>query len=115
MKWICTLLALLVLTLSVQPVCAVVSQGDNCCAVYGSGDAVCDAQEDAADHRSSDCNSGCNPFQICACCALSIVAPPHPFTITSSFIGVPSPDWSPLYVRLGDAPAYGFWQPPRIA
>jgi hypothetical protein len=117
MKWLCSLLALLVLILSVQPACADLSSiasntcADSCC----TGSA---AEQDMGkeNDRKKECAHGCNPFQVCGCCAFSVVPP------VLLIAPLPQPDFgletqkrSSLSALVSDQLASGIWQPPRAA
>ncbi|MES2704024.1 MAG: hypothetical protein V4649_15390 [Bacteroidota bacterium] len=109
MKLLCTILALIVLTLSVQPVCMATAGNDTCCTTD-----VCTeeqgGQDDGADKK---CVSGCNPFQLCACCAFCVVIP-QAFSFT--FLpDAPAPaiQWGAQVAGITEEAVPGFWQPPR--
>lgn len=113
MKWLCSLLALLILILSVQPACADLSS---------AGKAACTStcctglqqDEPEKDNRQDDCTYGCNPFQVCGCCAFSVVTP-H-FTFPPSLSPLPEMAAAPgsrLSSILPDQLIAGIWQPPR--
>lgn len=110
-KYLCAILAFLVLTLSVQPVCIAgnVSNPDCChdsnCAEQG--------QENTDDEGADDCTQ-CNPFQLCGCCAFSVV-PPLLLTIQMSEKPVYFTDsWTIHNCPDIEEPVLGFWQPPKI-
>lgn len=101
-------MALIVLLLSVQPVCAVRPHepAAACCADD------CGAAEKEERREDADCKA-CNPFQSCACCVAAVVTPatatlwpaPQPDLPTAAGAERPSP--------LLQTPGSDFWQPPR--
>lgn len=108
-KFICTILAFLVLTLSVQPACAsVVAETIGCCANECTEDGGCKSDHDDA------CKFGCNPFQVCGCCAFSVVMPASvafsPITVSTTASQVFS---SPVE-SLPQSYPRGFLKPPRV-
>lgn len=108
MRFICFLLAMLVLTLSVQPVCATVNES-TCCneAVSCSSDT-----EDLQHHNEDNCK-GCNPFQACGCCAFAVMIPTS-ITLQSPTLLVHSGVYSGFASEgLPVAACADFWQPPR--
>ena len=111
MKWLSTILAIFVLFLSVQPMCAAsisTVQVDACCADD-------DCKEESSDTpKEKDCK-GCNPFQSCACCAMGVVVPLQGFTPHAIMLSHTSRVWS-QHLPHFPAAVYGdFWQPPKIA
>ncbi|MET6996768.1 hypothetical protein [Chitinophaga defluvii] len=117
MKWFSSLMAILVLFLAVQPVCANMPAADTCCSVAATEcckDQPAQQPVEANNHSSQeDCDSGCNPFQLCNCCAFSVLTlHPSPFL---SYIHFNIPQWGIPLIHFSEAPVSGFWQPPRIA
>lgn len=115
MRLLSIILALLVITLSVQPVCMAASAGHSCCvndafATTATSERHCD---DGVPEK--ECSSNCNPFQVCACCACCIVLPqvlapqPPPLMVYTA------PVWNCTPVPDVDAPVYGVWQLPQLA
>lgn len=112
MKWLCTLLAFMVLLLSAQPVCANITRPDQCC---NTGSNCEEAQDDTDNDHKEDCSSGCNPFQLCSCCAFCVLTPAQAiFNIFSDF-PIPGMVWGSLQFGVPDEPVSSFWQPPRQA
>ena len=112
MKWLCTILAFMVLILSIQPVCANASQTDVCC---GAGEACKNEQKNAGNEgrHKEDCSGTCNPFQLCACCAFCVVTPNPVVLKTTLTLPIPSIEWGNSSCRFFDEPLSSFWQPPR--
>jgi hypothetical protein len=109
-KYLCILLAFLVLALSVQPVCASVAAADTCCTESSCTD---DANNDSSDSEQ-DCTGTCNPFQSCNCCVFSAL--PAPFSLfsiksLSVYIDVA---WGSFKCPSVQAPVLSFWQPPKL-
>ena len=111
MKLLCTILALLVLILSVQPVCVAASAEDTCC----TNNDCTEEQDNSNDKQDNGCASGCNPFQLCGCCAFCIVIPPVISFLPVSSITTPGIQWGILSGGITEEPVSGFWQPPRSA
>jgi hypothetical protein len=109
------ILAILVMTLSVQPVCMAASEGHSCCVNDALATTASAETHDEDGSPERECNSNCNPFQVCACCACCIVLPqvfaPQPPPV---FTFIP-PVWNCTPVPAVDAPVYGVWQPPQLA
>ena len=112
MRYICCLLAILVLTLSVQPVCASVlpiqaaGVADSCCRHDD-----CDQPEE---HHDKGCKS-CNPFQLCGCCAFSVVVPQPVAFAESTVTATAVVQGLQPGTALCDAPLASCWQPPNMA
>lgn len=116
MKWLCTLLALWILTLSVQPVCTLFSVEDTCC-TQSLTTSTCENEDgdDCSQTSQKDCRTGCNPFQVCACCAFTVMQPEAAW-IEATQPGIVSvPQWSVHADHDYSAPEYGIWQPPQTA
>lgn len=113
MKTLSIILAFVVLILSVQPVCASISSVDACCDTQRQSDCKQGQCDDS--NSEQDCNSTCNPFQICACCPFSVVTPFQ--TSFQLFIYPTMQDvrWAVLSITCLDEPVSAFWQPPKIA
>ncbi|MBL7712210.1 MAG: hypothetical protein JNL13_07100 [Chitinophagaceae bacterium] len=110
MKFLCAILALLVLTLSAQPVCiAATASSGNCCADSHCADGTEQDEEDEA----GACDQ-CNPFQLCGCCAFSAV-PVAQLSIHPAERAVYSAcRWSIPACPAIEEPVLGFWQPPKL-
>ena len=110
-KWLASFLAILVLLLSVQPVCAVSTeraQVDACCA-----DDVCEEESDGGTSDEGDCK-GCNPFQSCSCCTMGVIVPVQSFALQAMATASLHREWS-QHVPGFPAAVYGdFWQPPKL-
>ena len=111
MRFICTLLAFLVLTLSVQPVCAGVSQADVCC----TGDAGCTERTEHDDCEDNECKGVCNPLQSCGCCVAAVVLPGAVVVFAEPLPQPPVVAWGVFSPQQPMWPAYAIWQPPKIA
>ncbi|HTN18717.1 MAG TPA: hypothetical protein VL092_13590 [Chitinophagaceae bacterium] len=109
MKYLCAIMAFLVLTLSVQPVCVASDvSGQDCC-----HDRNCAEQGSSEEQEDHEC-AQCNPFQLCSCCAFSVVPVLQLFICFSE-----KPDYNELIWGISiypdiDEPVLGFWQPPKI-
>ncbi len=111
MKWLASFLAIIVLFLSVQPVCAASAspaQVDACCA-----DDACEEQRSDIP-KEKDCK-GCNPFQSCACCAVAVIVPFLGFTPLAIVNFPASYEWSSHLPHFPSAVYGDFWQPPKLA
>jgi hypothetical protein len=110
-KYLCTILAFLVLTLSVQPVC-VAGTGNNtdCCT-----ESSCAGNEegDTDETGHGDCTN-CNPFQLCGCCAFSIVPAVAAALRLEEGHTFLQYSWATLCCPFIEEPVLGFWQPPKI-
>ncbi|MBC7555121.1 MAG: hypothetical protein H7257_14225 [Taibaiella sp.] len=113
MKLLCTLLAFMILILSVQPVCAGIAATDTCCDVAGGCDGP--IEDGTTEHSKKECSNICNPFQVCPCCAFGIITPYQPAFILSAHFNMPSPQWRLFEATLPETPLAGLWQPPKIA
>ena len=123
MKLIATILAVITLFLSIQPVLihqSHVPQGQankcvNCCSDEKDD---CESADDDTkpqkDEQNKCCNNGfCNPFEVCACC--SFIANESPMVYLSDFspfarrekVTLTNDKILSLYVQ-------DFWQPPEI-
>jgi len=114
MKWLSTLMAVLVLFLAVQPVCANIPAIDTCCSAAEAdcGNDLPEQPVESTGHSQKDCDSGCNPFQLCNCCAFSVLTlHPSPFL---SYIHFNIPQWGTPPIHFYEAPVSGFWKPPRM-
>jgi len=110
-KWLSSFLAILVLFLSVQPVCAASAarpQVDACCADD------CSEDEGGDTHEKEDCKT-CNPFQSCACCAGGVVMPQVSFSLRPMVPMVSAPRWGQPAPSASEASLSDFWQPPKRA
>jgi len=108
-KFLCTILALMVLVLSVQPVCASLAPGNTCCSSH-----LCE-DEQRSGGQEEDCSSVCNPFQVCGCCAFSVVIPGTIIFIEKPVAQYATVQWGISPVHMVEEPSIGFWQPPKIA
>ncbi len=106
-KFICSILAFVILMLSVQPVLMPVSVNDPCCI---TDDCCSDGNEEH--NPEKDCKSGCNPFQVCGCSAFCAIIP-KPIVIMPSTPAATVVQWGVSSFSIADEPASGFWQPPR--
>ncbi|MFA6151600.1 MAG: hypothetical protein WC716_09790 [Chitinophagaceae bacterium] len=112
MKYLCALLALLVLTLSVQPVCASISSSETCCSESTCNESQ---QSDENNPDKKECSNACNPFQVCGCCAFSVVPQiPPTFTIVTHTNFIPG-NWAFFTCPFIEEPVLGFWQPPKLS
>ncbi|MBX2905840.1 MAG: hypothetical protein KF744_07375 [Taibaiella sp.] len=109
MRLLCTLLAFLVLTLSVQPVCAA-EAGRSCC----TEESCCVDEEAGSDHQQHSCSSGCNPFQVCACCPAGVVLPGIIYVVAAPLLQPVAVAWGIFSPQSPVWPAYAIWQPPKI-
>jgi hypothetical protein len=108
-KLLCTILALLVLTLSVQPACAsVVSETVDCCANECTDVGGCEGDHDDA------CKYGCNPFQVCGCCAFCVVIPAPVAFFSPAVSAISTQVYSSPVESLPQSYPRGFLKPPRI-
>jgi hypothetical protein len=107
------LLSFVVLFLTVQPACGIVTvspQTESCC-----GEGCAGEEGDAGDSKEKGDCKACNPFQSCGCCTGSVVLPQYAFSVASAPIVYASTEWGFVSLQLGDVPAADFWQPPRRA
>ncbi|MCF8449936.1 MAG: hypothetical protein K9G49_08715 [Taibaiella sp.] len=103
----------MVLTLSVQPVCADVSSSNACCSSVACNEDA--GQQESTGSHDDECNSVCNPFHECGCCAFCIVIP-HQLSFVPTYVApVILVNWGVLSEDVADEPVSGFWQPPRVA
>ncbi len=112
MKLLCTILAFLVMTLSVQPVCIAESTSDTCCTGNNCAE---ENEKDDSENDPKDCTSGCNPFQICGCCAFSVVVPSPILLTAPSPVAASNHQWGIISVGINEDMALSFWQPPRLS
>ena len=113
MRVISIILAILVLFLTVQPVCGVPSsaiQADACCSA-GCTEGADDEGAGKNEHKE-DC-SICNPFQSCACCAGYVSTPQAVYPNAIAGIYYAPATWDLRAAQLIEAPLDGFWQPPK--
>lgn len=112
MKWIYTIMAFIILTLSVQPLCISITKEELCS----------EAKSDCADQvpigkTSNDsgkqCPDSCNPFQLCDCCPFCVVASPTITLARFDLIPNPGPEWGVVPSQIYEEYILGFWQPPK--
>jgi hypothetical protein len=112
-KYLCAILAFIVLTLSVQPVCASQNTTDVCCS-----ENVCNEDQDSGcdqDKQQKECSGSCNPFQICGCCAFSIVPSVQQVFLSVKQFIANNTSWAIMECPFIEEPVLGFWQPPKLA
>ncbi len=114
-KLLCTILAILIMTLSLQPGCTAAPVAVRGCCMETEGSCCTDEEQPCTDEEhEQNCARVCNPFQVCSCCAFSVVVPaPLPVAV---FVSLPRQHvtWALLFVAITDKPASGIWQPPRL-
>jgi hypothetical protein len=111
LKPISAILAILILFLSVQPVCIAaqpVAIEEACCA---NG---C-VEEDAGNPEHEKGCNGCNPFQSCSCCTASVIVPQAGIGIPVMIPEFAAASWEQVDVDLVETALADFWQPPRRA
>jgi len=113
MKIIASIMAFVVLFLSVEPALALLKkkQSNECCGEGCHKTGNEQKQEPSGDNSSQ--NDNCNPFQSCASNICS-------FTVTSSFFSIKEPQFYSNNFTLFSENflsqfAPDFWQPPKIA
>ena len=113
MKWICSIMAFIILTLSVQPLCVASNQVDICC----NERIECRGNEPVSnptEKSEKDCAENCNPFQICGCCPFSVIATPIISLLPFNHISITNFTWGITPLQFYEEPISGFWQPPKI-
>jgi hypothetical protein len=114
-KLLCTILAILIMTLSLQPGCTAAPAAVRSCCMEAERSCCTDEEQPCTDEEhEQNCARVCNPFQVCSCCAFSVVVPaPLPAPL---FVSEPRQQamWAMLCVAITDKPASGIWQPPRL-
>lgn len=114
MRWLCTILAFMVLMLSVQPVCADSTSLTECCSSpVGCKDDTDSPKQGTAESRNKDCDSHCNPFQNCSCCAFCVILQHQQSILFAQYAPLPN-CWNIPPVHFSDEPVTGVWQPPKI-
>lgn len=110
MKIFASIMAFVVLSLSVEPALALLKQKQSteCCG--GGCNKTTDEQKPSGDNNSPTDN--CNPFQSCASNICN-------FTVTSSFFNIKAPHFYSNYFTLFSENfrsqfAPDFWQPPKV-
>lgn len=114
MRWLSVFMAIVVLLLAVQPVCGVVPESGTCCSIELCNDAA-PAGTTTDDHHRKECNSVCNPFQSCGCCAFSIVVPPIFVFYSYEIVTTPRIQWGIWHEGHTNAPPADCLKPPRLA
>jgi len=114
-KALASFLAILVLFLSVQPVCsAPASAGtalvDACC----SSVACEDEGSEPGDTEDDDCHN-CNPFESTACCAVGMIVPQQTFALRTLLQPYPARVWNIAPPQFPAAVYGDFWQPPKLS
>lgn len=109
MKYLSTLLAIIILILSVQPVCSSTNSLDNCCQ-----ESTCCDDNGHRQEKQTECSS-CNPFQQCGCCAFSVILTPTSSLEFSKQTNFVSNYWVVFKSPFIDEPILGFWQPPKLS
>lgn len=112
-KYLSVLLALVVLILSIQPVCAGIIRTGSCCTENICTEENENKERDA--HSGKECANGCNPFQICGCCAFSVVPMQVPVLMNTAQAVFRVASWAGLDCRYAEAPVRGLWQPPEFS
>ena len=109
-KYLCVLLAFLVLTLSAQPVCASISTADSCCNEYSCSD------DDGSSESENEhgCSGVCNPFQSCNCCVFGALPSPLSIFKIKALITYIDFAWGAFRCPSVQAPILSFWQPPKL-
>lgn len=110
-KILCVFIAILVLFLSVQPVCTDRGTEDVCCLATVCTDNDCSEERDA--HPT--CVASCNPFQSCSCCVFAAMAVPKVHFTLPNVAAFAKPQWPEAAPPQLLAPVLSFWQPPKIA
>jgi hypothetical protein len=108
-KFLRTLLAIIVLILSVQPVCVGTNSFDSCCQ-----ESTCSDNDNNKQEKQSDCSS-CNPFQHCGCCAFCVIYTPVSFLVFRTRINFNNNSWGILNCLSHQNPILEFWQPPKLS
>ncbi|MBS1616201.1 MAG: hypothetical protein JST06_08815 [Bacteroidetes bacterium] len=111
MRLISAILALLVLFLTVQPVCAdclPTPQTESCC-----DEGCAKEQTPSKGHEPEGHCKACNPFQSCGCCPGSVVVPMVSRLLPEAVVFDPATEEGVVVMHLVEAPVTDFWQPPR--
>lgn len=114
MRLLSTLLAILVLFLSVQPVCGALKTAPDACCEAACSEAAAPDEADGGGHEEDDCTV-CNPFQACGCCAASVSVPATVMLKQAGPVPHQSAKWIAPSTPLFEVLLSGFWQPPRSA
>lgn len=109
-RFISTILALLVLFLTVQPVCgsSFASQTE----VYCEEGCADEQGQPGDDELESNCKV-CNPFQQCGCCSGFTTIPQNAGFLAHTIVAYSKIQWGMAPFQLNEAPLRDFWQPPR--
>lgn len=121
MRYICgvkllsTILAFLVFVLSVQPVCIAAPASNTCCSTNYCSDEAAGDDECSGDDADDNGCSGCNPFQLCGCCAFCVVIPSSVSLLFIPPSTIAKVKWGCRTTGLVAVPVGDFWKPPRIS